>query len=83
MKKEYDLSKLKVKKRGPVISKDSKVVKTIRLDQDVLNWLIEEAEKLGIGYQTLLGMKLRESMASEDKINDILKRLETIEKKVG
>ena len=36
---------------------------TCLIDEDVVNWLRSEAEKTGgIGYQTLLNLKLRESM---------------------
>jgi uncharacterized protein (DUF4415 family) len=62
MKKEYDLKKLRVKRRGAVIRKDAKVLKTIRIDADLLSWLAAEAEQRGIGYQTLLNMLLRERM---------------------
>lgn len=65
MKKEYDLKKMKLKRRGAVISPRGKVLKTIRLDADVLVWLNVEAEKRGIGYQTLLNMLLRERMTTE------------------
>jgi len=63
MKKEYDLKKLKVKRRGAVLPRSAKVLKTIRLDTDVLAWLAAEADKRGIGYQTLLNMLLRERMS--------------------
>ncbi len=65
MKKEYDLKKLRVKHRGALIKKDSKVLKTIRIDADVLSWLAGEAERRGIGYQTLLNMLLRERMGEQ------------------
>jgi uncharacterized protein (DUF4415 family) len=62
MKKEYDLRKLRVKRRGARIPANAKVMKTIRLDADVLAWLMSEAAERGIGYQTLLSMLLREAM---------------------
>jgi uncharacterized protein (DUF4415 family) len=78
MKKEYDLKRMKVKRRGAVLSKKAKVLKTIRLDAEVLTWLNAEAEKRGIGYQTLLNMLLRERMTSSpralrDEIRDIVR----------
>ncbi|MCC6806715.1 MAG: BrnA antitoxin family protein [Deltaproteobacteria bacterium] len=78
MKKEYDLKRMKVKRRGAVLSKKAKVLKTIRLDAEVLTWLNAEAEKRGIGYQTLLNMLLRERMSSSpralrDEIRDIVR----------
>jgi uncharacterized protein (DUF4415 family) len=62
MKKEYDLRKLKLKRRGAVVTKTAKVMKTLRLDAEVLRWLMEKAAERGIGYQTLLNMILRDAM---------------------
>lgn len=62
MKREYDLRKLKVKRRGAVVTRAAKVMKTLRLDADVLRWLMEKAGQRGIGYQTLLNMILRDAM---------------------
>lgn len=78
MKMDYDLKRMKVKRRGAVLSKKAKVLKTIRLDADVLTWLNTEAEKRGIGYQTLLNMLLRERMSSSprdlrEEIRDIVR----------
>lgn len=64
MKKEYDLGRMKVKKRGAVVPKAAKVMKTVRLDADVLRWLVVEAGERGIGYQTLLNQTLREAMTA-------------------
>lgn len=65
MKKEYDLRKMKVKKRGAVVPKSAKVMKTVRLDADVLEWLVTEASERGTGYQTLLNSTLRDAMKGE------------------
>jgi uncharacterized protein (DUF4415 family) len=45
------------------------------IDHDVVNWLRQEASKLGIGYQTLLNMKLREAKegSAEDRIRAIVR----------
>lgn len=45
------------------------------VDHDVVNWLRKESAKLGIGYQTLLNMKLREAKegSAEDKIRAIVR----------
>ncbi|MCM2282020.1 MAG: BrnA antitoxin family protein [Bdellovibrionaceae bacterium] len=40
---------------------------TCMIDEDVVNWLRGEADEMGIGYQTLLNMKLREAMTSVDQ----------------
>jgi uncharacterized protein (DUF4415 family) len=74
MKKEYDLRKLRVKRRGARIPATAKVMKTIRLDADVLAWLMERAEKQGVGYQTLLNMLLREQMTKSGKPPGDLRR---------
>ena len=47
---------------------------TIRVSMDLLNLYRKEAEKLGIGYQTLMQMKLKESID-----NSISKRVERLE----
>jgi len=62
MKKEYNLTKLRVKRRGARIPGSAKVMKTIRLDADVLAWLVEQAGERGLGYQTLINMLLRDVM---------------------
>jgi len=74
MKKEYDLRKLRVKGRGARIPGHAKVMKTIRLDAEVLAWLMERAEEQGIGYQTLLNMLLRERMNRVVKPQDELRK---------
>ncbi len=58
MKRKYDFSKAKKAKK----SKDLKVIKTFRLDPEILNWLEVEGEKQGMGYQTFLNWFLRKSM---------------------
>ena len=81
MKKEYDLRKMKVKKRGALVPRSAKVMKTVRLDADVLEWLISEAADRGIGYQTLLNQTLRAAMKDgndttkslRDKIRQIVR----------
>ena len=62
MKKEYDFSKGIVRKEPIVDPKTAKVQTSIRLEFIVLTWAQKEAEKLSIGYQTFLNMKLKEAM---------------------
>ena len=62
MKKEYDLKKLKRAKTGAVLKKDAKVIKTIRLDVDLVEWLINEADRRGVKYQALINSLLRQTM---------------------
>jgi uncharacterized protein (DUF4415 family) len=78
MKKEYDLKKLKRTKTGAVVKKDAKVIKTIRLDVDLIGWLINEADRLGVKYQALINSLLRQAMQSggiiltADKVREIV-----------
>ena len=46
--------------RGAVVQPNAKVQKTVRLDLDVLSWLMREGERRGIPYQTLLNSLLKE-----------------------
>jgi uncharacterized protein (DUF4415 family) len=62
MKKQYDLKRMTVKHRGPLVKPTAKVQKTIRLDLDVLSWLVEEAHRRGLPYQTLINSTLKEAM---------------------
>ena len=75
MKKEYDLSKMKKRKHEPVNPREAKVKvsKTIRLDGDLVQWLVTEADRTGIPYQTLLNAKLREAMNLPDRVRELVK----------
>jgi uncharacterized protein (DUF4415 family) len=76
MKKEYDLSKLKIKKRGALAKPDTKIQKTIRLDLDVLSWLLKESEQRGIPYQTLINTTLKAAMReTKDDLKDLIRKL--------
>lgn len=72
MRDEYDFSKSKKAKK----SKDLKVIKTFRLDPEILNWLEIEGEKQGMGYQTFLNWFLRKSMDTHDSVEERLEKLE-------
>lgn len=74
MKNEYDFSKAKKAKAA----KEVKVVKTFRLDPDILEWLEVEGEKQGMGYQTFLNWFLRKSMDDHSSLEDRLNRLEQV-----
>ncbi len=78
MKKEYDFSKGKVRKVPILDPKAAKVQTSIRLDYEVLVWAQKEAEILGVGYQTFLNMKLKETMSKPS----IEARVENLEKKL-
>lgn len=53
MKKEYDFSKGK-KVNSNKVDTDPKVMISLRLDPLVISRLKDEADSLGIGYQTLI-----------------------------
>lgn len=72
MRKEYDFSKAKKAK----VFKEVKVIKTIRLDAEILMWLEDEAEKEGVGYQTYLNSFLKKAMNQEKSIEERLRKLE-------
>lgn len=71
MKKEYDLKKLKNRKQGAVAEKQAKVLKSFRIDLDVLAWLQAEGERRGIPYQTLMNSMLRGMMTGESAPTDL------------
>ena len=72
MKNEYDFSRAKRVKAAKTV----KVIKTFRLDPDVLDWLEREGEKQGMGYQTYLNWFLRQSMGGQASIESRLEKLE-------
>ena len=69
MKKEYDLSKMKLRK-NPYASKLKKPI-TMRLSEDVIDYFKEMAEESGVPYQSLINLYLRDCVAQHRKI-DIL-----------
>lgn len=73
MKKEYDLAKLKVKRRGPLpafrdaAGRPVKVRITITLDQDLVEHFKAEAAKPGaLPYQTQINQALRKALVGEE-----------------
>ncbi|MEQ1723937.1 MAG: CopG family transcriptional regulator [Pseudobdellovibrio sp.] len=72
MRDQYDFSKAKKSKKP----KELKVIKTFRLDPEVLQWLDVEGEKQGMGYQTYLNWFLRKSMESGESFEERLIKLE-------
>ena len=67
MKDEYDLSTMKSRK-NPYASQLKKSV-TMRLDEDVIDYFKNMAQKSGIPYQTLINLYLRDCVATARKIN--------------
>jgi uncharacterized protein (DUF4415 family) len=76
MKDEYDLSKVTRAKKSFKSAKEIKVIKTLRLDLDVLQWLDDEGKKQGMGYQTFLNWFLRKSMDDHQSFEERLKKVE-------
>lgn len=73
MREEYELSKLKVKRRGPLptfqdaVGRPMKVRITITLDQDLVEHFKAEAAKPGaLPYQTQINQTLRKAMMGEE-----------------
>lgn len=65
MKKEYDLSRMEVRK-NPYASKLKRPV-TIRLGDDVIGYFKDMAEQTSIPYQSLINLYLRDCMTSNRK----------------
>ena len=79
MKKQYDFS---LGKRGritaPVSEKSGKTRITIRVDEDVLEYFLKQADASGgsVGYQTLINEALRQHVENKaPKLEDTLRRI--------
>jgi uncharacterized protein (DUF4415 family) len=79
MKANYDFSKGKRGRIAPVQPEpQGKTRITIRIDDDLLDYFLKEADKSGgaVGYQTLLNDALRQFMEGKaPKIEDALRRI--------
>lgn len=82
MKKEYDFKKMKLRRRGPLAAPDAKVMKTFRMDIDILEWLQKEGDRSGVGYQTAMMMLLRKAMQGESKSLDEQKVREIVQEEL-
>lgn len=65
MRKEYDFSKAK---KNPYASQLKKQI-TIRLDGDALDYFKSLSEKVGIPYQSLINLYLRDCAAEHRTLN--------------
>ena len=65
MRKEYDFSKAR---KIPYASMLKKPI-TIRLDEDSVNYFKSVSEEVGIPYQSLINLYLRDCAASHKKLN--------------
>ena len=65
MKKEYDFSNAR---KNPYASQLKKQI-TIRLDEDSISYFKDISEQVGIPYQSLINLYLRDCAASNRKLN--------------
>lgn len=74
MKKEYDLKSMKRRSRtAKTYAEASKVAINIRLDATLVNDLKNEAERMGLPYQTLINSVLHRFMTGQlvDKVDQV------------
>jgi uncharacterized protein (DUF4415 family) len=65
MRKEYDFSKAK---KNPYASRLKRQI-TIRLDEDCIEYFKSVSEKVGIPYQSLINLYLRDCAASQRELS--------------
>ncbi len=65
MRKEYDFSKAKKNPYAPMLKKQI----TLRLDQDAIEYFKGVSIEVGIPYQSLINLYLRDCAASHRKLN--------------
>jgi len=65
MRKEYDFSK---SRKNPYAAKLKKQI-TLRLDEDAIEYFKSISQDVGIPYQSLINLYLRECAASHRKLN--------------
>lgn len=68
MKDEYDFSK---GTRGAILSTEGMTHVHLYVKDETLEGLRQQAEQLGIGYQTLINGILKKHLESEDDISDL------------
>lgn len=62
MREEYDIKSLNPR-RNPYV-KDLKKAITINLDESIVGYFKKESESVGVPYQTLINMYLRDCMTN-------------------
>ena len=67
MKKEYDLSTMK-KRKNPFAKQIKKQV-TIRIGVDIIDYFKSMSEEIGIPYQNLINLYLRDCVNSQRKLS--------------
>ncbi len=77
-KQQYDFSKGKRGRLTPEDSAPGKTRITIRIDDDIVEYFLSEADKAGgeIGYQTLINKALRQHLEGKaPRLDDTLRRI--------
>lgn len=69
MRKEYDFSAARKNPYASQLKKQMKKQITIRLDEDSVNYFKAISERVGIPYQSLINLYLRDCAASQRKLN--------------
>lgn len=75
MRREYDFTRAK---RGPVVSVPKRKKRiTIRLDEDVLEWFLDQVDRAGGGnYQSLINDALRQHIRrTQEPLESTLRRI--------
>lgn len=75
MRREYDFTRAK---RGPVVSVPKRKKRiTIRLDEDVLEWFLEQVDRAGGGnYQSLINDALRQYIRrTQESLESTIRRV--------
>lgn len=65
MRKEYDFSNAR---KNPYVAQLKKQI-TIRLDEDSITYFKDVSEEVGIPYQSLINLYLRDCASSKRKLN--------------
>lgn len=65
MRKEYDFSK---SRKNPYAAKLKKQI-TLRLDEDAIDYFKSVSQEVGIPYQSLINLYLRDCASSNRKLN--------------
>ncbi len=71
MRSEYDLSKMKFR-RNPYAARLKKPV-TIRMGADIISYFKKMAKEMGVPYQNLINLYLRDCVQTHRKIEWIAK----------
>lgn len=66
MREEYDIKNLNPR-QNPYVKSAKKLI-TINLDENVINYFKEESDSVGIPYQTLINMYLKDCMSQKRHI---------------